>query len=166
MFIPPDTWLPAGNYVLTRNAPFSTNLDTQDVVCISRDMVAMWLVWILPSLRSGRYTSQSSQSPSCRPWYTIYYCVQKGGKSCIACLRVDRHAANCASVTQAGDNVYIARFNERKCSYYRLQRAKCSYHPTLDCPRLSTRSQAMRLFSPIWTQNVVFTWSKYLNILF
>ena len=48
---------------------------TQNVVCTSSDMVAMWLVWIPPSLRSGGYTSHSSQSPPCRPWYTIYYYV-------------------------------------------------------------------------------------------
>ena len=48
---------------------------TQNVVCTSSDMVAMWLVWIPPSLRSGGYTSHSSQSPPCRPWYTIYYFV-------------------------------------------------------------------------------------------
>ena len=46
---------------------------TQNVVCTSSDMVAMWLVRIPPSLRSGGYTSHSSQSPPCRPWYTIYY---------------------------------------------------------------------------------------------
>ena len=46
---------------------------TQNVVCTSSDMVAMWLVWIPPSLRSGGYTSHSSQSLPCRPWYTIYY---------------------------------------------------------------------------------------------
>ena len=46
---------------------------TQNVVCTSSDMVAMWLVWIPPSLRSGGYTSHSSQSPPCRPGYTIYY---------------------------------------------------------------------------------------------
>ena len=45
MFIPPETWLPAANYALARNATFSTNLDT----------------------------SHSSQSPPCRAWYTIYY---------------------------------------------------------------------------------------------
>ena len=46
---------------------------TQNVVCTSSDMVTMWLVRIPPSLRSGGYTSGSSQSPPCRPWYTIYY---------------------------------------------------------------------------------------------
>ena len=29
MFIPPETWLPAVNYALARNATFSTNLDTK-----------------------------------------------------------------------------------------------------------------------------------------
>ena len=53
---------------------------TQNVVCTSSDMVAMWLVWIPPSLRSGGYTSHASQSPPCRPWYTIYYCLLVGHK--------------------------------------------------------------------------------------
>ena len=35
-----------------------------------------------------------------------------------------------------------------------LQRVKCSYCPTLECLRLTTRSHTMRLFPPIWTQNV------------
>ena len=76
---------------------------TQNVVCTSSNMVAMWLVWIPPSLRSSGYTSHSSQSPPCRPWYTIYYCVQTGKKSRIAWLRVEQHAANCASATQSGE---------------------------------------------------------------
>ena len=89
--------------------------------------------------------------------YFKLFCVQTGRKSRIACLRVERHAANCASATQSGkmfippastrENVQTARFNGRKCSY-RL---------TLRCPRLTTRSHAMRLFPPIWTQNVVCT---------
>ena len=45
----------------------------QNVVCTSSDMVLMCLVWIPPLLRSSGYPSQSSQSPPCRPWYTIYY---------------------------------------------------------------------------------------------
>ena len=32
-----------------------------------------------------------------------WICVQMGGKSRIACLRVERHAANCASATQSGE---------------------------------------------------------------
>ena len=31
-----------------------------------------------------------------------FICVQTGGKSRIACLRVERHVANCASATQPG----------------------------------------------------------------
>ena len=48
---------------------------TQNVVCTSSNMVAMWLVWIPPLRRSGGYTSLSSQSPPCRPCYTINYYV-------------------------------------------------------------------------------------------
>ena len=54
-------------------------------------------------------------------------------------------------------NVHTARFKGRKCSYRPLERVKCSHPPTLDCPRLTTLSHAMRLFPPIWTQNVVCT---------
>ena len=32
----------------------------------------------------------------------MYYCVQASGKGRIACLRVKRHPANCASATQSG----------------------------------------------------------------
>ena len=32
-----------------------------------------------------------------------FFCVQTGGKSRIACLRVEMHAANCASATQSGE---------------------------------------------------------------
>ena len=53
---------------------------TQNVMCTSSDMVAMWLVWIPPSLRSGGYTSHSLQSPPCRPSYTIYYFLLAGYK--------------------------------------------------------------------------------------
>ena len=67
------TWLPAANYALARNSTFFPLIWTQNVVCTSSDMMAMWLVWIPPSLRSGEYTSHSSQSSPCRPWYTIYY---------------------------------------------------------------------------------------------
>ena len=31
------------------------------------------------------------------------FCVQTGGKSRIACLGVERHAANCASATKSGE---------------------------------------------------------------
>ena len=75
---------------------------TQNVVCTSSDMMAMWLVWITLLLRSGEYTSRLSPSPPCRPWFTIYYCVLTGGKQRIACLRVERHAANCASTKLDG----------------------------------------------------------------
>ena len=34
----------------------------------------------------------------------------------------------------------------------RRNRTKCSYRLTLDCPRLTTRSHAMRFFLPFWTQ--------------
>ena len=64
--------------------------------------------------------------PSC----TMYYCVQTGGKSRIACLRVERHAANCASATQSGEmfippaptgeNVHSACFNGRNVHRARL----------------------------------------------
>ena len=33
----------------------------------------------------------------------MYYCVQTGGKSRIACLRVERHAVNCASASESGE---------------------------------------------------------------
>ena len=46
----------------------------------------------------------------------------------------------------------------------RLNRAKCSYRPTLDCPRLTTRSHAMRLFPPTCTQNVVCTSSDIVAV--
>ena len=36
MFIPPETWLPAANYALARNAIFSTNLDTKRRVHLER----------------------------------------------------------------------------------------------------------------------------------
>ena len=36
MFIPPETWLPADNYALARNATFSTNLDTKRRVHLER----------------------------------------------------------------------------------------------------------------------------------
>ena len=85
------------------------------------------------------------------------------------CMLARRVACSQLRLSEAiGRNVHTARFNGRKCSYrplqrakcsYRpLQRAKCSYHrPTFDCPRLTTRSHAMRLFPPIWTQNVACT---------
>ena len=36
MFIPHETWLPAANYALARNATFSTNLDTKRRVYLER----------------------------------------------------------------------------------------------------------------------------------
>ena len=73
-----------------------------------------------------------------------------------------------------GRNVHTTRFNGRECSYLPLQRAKCSYRPlqrekcsyrpTLDCPRLTTRSHAIRLFPSIWTQNVVCTSSDMVSM--
>ena len=36
MFIPPDTWLPADNYALKRNATFSTNLVTNRRLYLER----------------------------------------------------------------------------------------------------------------------------------
>ena len=36
MFIPPETWLPAANYALARNATFSINLDTKRRVHLER----------------------------------------------------------------------------------------------------------------------------------
>ena len=81
--------------------------------------------------------------------YNMYiFCVQTGGKSRIACLRVERHTANCASASQfaIGRNVHTASFNTQKCSYRPLQRAKFSYRRTLDFPRLTTRSHTMWLF--------------------
>ena len=36
MFIPHETWLPAANYALARNATFSTNLDTKRRVYLVR----------------------------------------------------------------------------------------------------------------------------------
>ena len=36
MFIPPETWLPAANYALARNATFFTNLDTKRRVYLER----------------------------------------------------------------------------------------------------------------------------------
>ena len=36
LFIPHETWLPAANYALARNATFSTNLDTKRRVYLER----------------------------------------------------------------------------------------------------------------------------------
>ena len=57
MFIPPDTWLPAGNYALARNATFSTNFDTKRRVYLERhDGDVTRVNTALPTLRRVHFT--------------------------------------------------------------------------------------------------------------
>ena len=66
-------------------------------------LIAPWLRlgFVSPSI-SCEHCRSSRKNPHYAPRYIIYCCVQTDGKSRIACLRVERHAANCASATQSG----------------------------------------------------------------
>ena len=80
----------------------------------------LYLYYALASISCEHYRS-SRNNPHCAPRHVIYNRVQTGEKSRIACLRVERHAANCASATQSGEmfilpaptgeNILTTRFN-------------------------------------------------------
>ena len=67
---------------------------------------------------SCEHCRSSRNNPHCAPRHVIYYGVQTGGKSRIACLRVERHAANCASATQSGEMFIPAASTDTKRRVY------------------------------------------------
>ena len=78
MFIPYETWLPAANYALARNATFSTNLDTKRRVYLKRHGSDVTRVnTALATL--GRVHFALVTIATMPPWYTIYYFITLGG---------------------------------------------------------------------------------------
>ena len=86
--------------------------------------------------------------------YTQQFILCPNGRKKSHCMLVRRAAWSqlCLDV-KIGRNVHTACFNGRKCSYFPLQWAKCSYRPKLDCPRLTTHSHATRHGSDVTRVN-------------